>query len=166
MRKSNWIIIAIIVVASIIFLGMWYYFGFNYVDDPLDLVISIIWWVLIVAICIIINKVEKDRQRAIRTVYLAPNFIFNTELGVINLGPDGKYVPVIQRVLSNLEYDFDKQDTPEENKSRSRFRYIVHTNKFEDNGDTWEGEIIMVSQPDRPFEFNGRHELAAVLDNR
>lgn len=44
MRKSNYLILGILVVASIFFLWMWYALNFNLVDNPLDLVLTIVWW--------------------------------------------------------------------------------------------------------------------------
>lgn len=58
MKKSNWLIVGLFVVASVIFLAMWYVMGFNLIDDPLDLVISIVWWVVIIAICLLIQWSE------------------------------------------------------------------------------------------------------------
>ena len=58
MKKSNWLIAGLLVVASVIFLAMWYVMGFNLIDDPLDLVISIVWWVVIIAICLLIQWSE------------------------------------------------------------------------------------------------------------
>ena len=42
MKKSNWLIVGLLVVASVIFLAMWYALGFNLIDDPLDLIVSIV----------------------------------------------------------------------------------------------------------------------------
>lgn len=61
MKKSNWLIAGLLVVASVIFLAMWYVMGFNLIDDPLDLVISIVWWVVIIAICLLIQWSENKR---------------------------------------------------------------------------------------------------------
>lgn len=79
MRKSNWIIIAILVLASVLFLGAWYYLGFYRVDAPYDLIIAAIWWVLIIVVCICIHWAEKRRQERVRTMYLAPGVLFNPE---------------------------------------------------------------------------------------
>ena len=50
MKKSNVIVFAIAAVLSIFLLWLWYFLGFNQIDSPLDLIISIIWWVVIVAL--------------------------------------------------------------------------------------------------------------------
>lgn len=47
MRKSNYLILGILVVASIFFLWMWYALNFNLVDNPLDLVLTIVWWAVV-----------------------------------------------------------------------------------------------------------------------
>lgn len=165
MRKSNWIIVAVLVVASIIFLAMWYYFGFNYVDDPLDLVVTILWWVLTIGICVAIHVSESRRQRSIRTAFLGPDLIYNSEAGIVRLGPDEQYVPALQEIISNLDYNFDKQGSNSANDKRIRFRYIVRTDKFADHGKTWEGEVINVMKPDDPRLFKSKRELSALLGN-
>lgn len=70
MKKSNWLIVGLLVVASVIFLAMWYALGFNLIDDPLDLIVSIVWWVVIIAICLLIQWSENKRRRSIRTTLL------------------------------------------------------------------------------------------------
>ena len=72
MRKSNWIILAVLVIASIFFLWLWYYLKFDLVDHPRDLILTILWWVVVLAACVGIHYVEKMRQRNIRTAFLAP----------------------------------------------------------------------------------------------
>lgn len=166
MRKSNWIIIAIVVIASIFFLWLWYYLGFNYVDDPLDLVITIIWWLIVILLCLAIRKFEKDRQRSIRTIYVGNELLYNSELGVVRLDQGAPYVPAMQQILETLEYNFDRQEADENNGQKARFRYVVHTDKYDDEGDTWEGEIVRVSDPDNPLEFESMEELSTFIDKK
>lgn len=163
MRKSNWIIIGVLVLASIIFLAMWYMLGFNLVDNPLDLVLTIIWWLLIIAICVIIHVVESRRQRTIRTTFTAPGLVYNTEKGVVKLKEDDHYVPIMKKLLSGLDYDFDKKDL--DNNTKIRFKYIVHTDKFADNGKTWTGDVIKVTNPNEVKKFNNEAALAKLLEN-
>ena len=42
MKKSNVLITAVIVVVSAFLLWLWYNLGFNHVDSPLDLVLSVV----------------------------------------------------------------------------------------------------------------------------
>ena len=52
MRKSNWTILAVLAVAAGFFLWLWYYLGFNFVDEPLDLVLAVAWWAMVVALAV------------------------------------------------------------------------------------------------------------------
>lgn len=160
MRKSNWVIVAILVVASVIFLAMWYALGFNLVDDPLDLVVTIVWWVVIVAVCVLIKWSENKRRRFLRTSFLGSGVIYNPEAGIVRV-ESGEYIPTLQRVLRNLDYSFDEKNI--NNEQRIRFTYIVRTDKFSDNGNTWVGEVVKVSDPDDVRRFNSRVELAQLL---
>lgn len=105
MKKSNWLIVAVLVVASFIFLAAWYVLGFNLIDDPLDLVVTIVWWVLIIVVCLLINWSENKRRRSLRTAFLAPGVIYNPEAGIVRVDSDA-YVPTLQSVLRNLDYSF------------------------------------------------------------
>ncbi|WP_251198326.1 hypothetical protein [Anaerotardibacter muris] len=161
MKKSNWIIVAILVVASIVFLAMWYALGFNLVDDPLDLVVTIVWWVVIIAVCVLIKWSENKRRRFIRTSFLGSGVIYNPEAGIVRVESEA-YVPALQRVLRNLEYSFDEKNVS--NDQRIRFTYIVRTDKFADNGNTWVGEVVKVSNPDDVRRFNSKVELEHLVN--
>jgi len=62
MKKSNWIIFGILAATSIFFLTMWYVLGFHLIDSPVDLVITIVWWLVIIGCITLIHQVEKKRQ--------------------------------------------------------------------------------------------------------
>lgn len=161
MRKSNWIIFAILVVASIFFLCLWYYLHFDLIDNPLDLVLSIIWWVLIILLCYWIHRSEKKRQESRRTLFLAPGAVYNRELGIVKLGEDEDLITVMQNMLSELEYNFDIEEPPED--EPIRFKKIVHTKKFKDEGEIWEGEVIDINNADEPISFENMQELSDLV---
>lgn len=162
MRKSNWVIIGILVVASIVFLAMWYTLGFNLVDDPVDLVITIVWWLVIAAVCLGIKLAEEKRRRSVRTSLLAPGVIFNPEAGIVRLDAGQPYVSALQSVLERLTYGSASEDVA--NDQRIRFDYIVRSYKFSDNGNTWTGEVVKVANPDDVWSFQSKHELARIID--
>ena len=62
MRKSNWIIAAVLLLASVAFLWIWHALQFDLVDNPLDIVVTVVWWVVIAAACVAIHWAEKKRQ--------------------------------------------------------------------------------------------------------
>ena len=66
MKKSNFIVLGISAVAAALLLALWYYLGFNHIDNPLDLVLAIVWWAGIVAIAVVIARLERQRQRRIK----------------------------------------------------------------------------------------------------
>ena len=101
MKKSNWIITAIAVVVSAFLLCLWYYLGFNKVDDPYDLVLSIIWWIVIALAVFLIFRVEKKRREAIRTIYVSPGKLFNSEAGIVEYDMAEGPVATMQRLLDD-----------------------------------------------------------------
>ena len=162
MKKSNWLIVGLFVVASVIFLAMWYVMGFNLIDDPLDLVISIVWWVVIIAICLLIQWSENKRQRSIRTTLLAPGVLYNPEVGVVQVAPGQTHAQTLERILSNLTYGFDTEENA--NEQHIRFKQIVRSKKFANDGDTWTGEVVDVANPNQVRYFQNKAELARLID--
>lgn len=79
-RKSNVIIIAILMVASIAFLWLWNYLGFHLIDMR-DLVITILWWIITIGLCIAIHIAEKRRRERIRTIFISDGVLYNPEVG-------------------------------------------------------------------------------------
>lgn len=161
MRKSNWIIAAVLALASVLFLVLWHVLQFNLVDNPIDIVVTVVWWVVIVAACVGIHLAEKKRQERIRTIFVAPGLIYNSEKGVIRLSGDEPLVDALAHVIDSLDYGFDLAELP--SNSRVRFQRIVRSSKFGDGGSTWEGEVVEVAHPDRPRQFHNRAELAALV---
>lgn len=161
MTKSNWLIIGILIVASIVFAGMWYAFGFNLVD-PSDLLISVVWWVVILAVCLGIKFSEAKRRRSVRTSFIAPGLIYNPEAGIVRLGIEQPYVSALQSILSNLDYGYSSEVIA--NDQRIRFDYIVRSDKFSNNGETWVGEVVKASNPDDVRTFQNKRELAHLID--
>lgn len=182
MKKSNWIILGVLVVASIFFLWLWYYLQFNLVDDPFDLVLTIVWWALVIVACVAIHKAEKRRQERVRTTYVAADSLFNSEAGVVAL-TGATPADAIAQTLAGLKYNFNLEDMPED----TTFNYVVRSKEFEvekqsgqgageaaDGADgagtaqptikKWEGEVVDVANPDAdPKQFSNEDELKAIL---
>lgn len=86
MKKSNWIGLAIAVLVDVFLLWLWFFLGFNRIDSPLDLVIFIIWLVVIVAVIVGVNRLERQREKRLRTIYVSSSAVFNKERGLVSLG--------------------------------------------------------------------------------
>lgn len=171
MKKSNAIITVILAVVSIFLLMLWYMLGLNRVDQPLDLIISIIWWVVIAAAIAIVCKVESNRRQRVRTVYLSDGSFFNSEAGNRLLGQGASATQAIATMLAGLQYGFDKADVPTKPGTDEPidFRYVVRTTKFDRSASdsrqqdgTWQGEVVTVETgAARPF--SSKAELAAII---
>ena len=183
MKKSNVIIFVLLALASAFFLWLWYFLGLNQVDEPLDLVLSIAWWVVIVAAIAIIVKMERTRRQRVRTVYVGDQATFNSERGLAAIEGSQPMPEVIAGILQDLKYDFSREDFPD--KDRFAVKYFVRTKKFdaeekpavdEAAGEqvpaesaeprieqkTWKGEVFIVeTKEERPFDTP--EELAVIL---
>ena len=161
MKKSNWIIVAILVVASAIFLWFYFYMRFNLVHQ-LDLILSIVWWILIIAICVIIHVVEERRIRAIRTSFLAKGIVYNPEVGIEKVSEDSNVVDTLEYVLKNLDFKAKKPDESFNDK-RIRFDYIVHSDKFSLKRGVWTGNVVDVAHNSKLYAFSNKKELKILL---
>lgn len=157
MRKSNYVVLAVAAVAAAILLAVWYLLGFDKIDNPLDLVVAIVWWVIIIAIALIITKLEEKRRREIRTIYVSPTALFNSERGMVGLkGVDG--VDAMLNILEGLEYGFDKKELPEPKKFD--YRYVVETDEFKPGDDEVYGLRTATSEELEQAGMTSEHELA------
>ncbi len=131
MRKSNVVVFALLVLVSILLLWLWYYLGLDRVDYPLDLVLSIVWWIVLLLSAAIIIKLERTRRRRIRTIYAGERAAFNSEVGMFAV-PSLADVEAVQAtmasVLCDLEYDFTREDFPKP--KDLKVLYFVRTKKF------------------------------------
>ena len=87
MKKSNIIVLAVAAAVSVFLLALWFILGFNHVDSPVDPLVTLVWWIVIVAAVLIINKVEGTRRERIRSVYVGEGQLFNSELGLVSAQP-------------------------------------------------------------------------------
>ena len=156
MKANNYIVLGISAVVAAFLLFLWYYLGFNQIDNPLDLVLAIIWWVAIVVFIAVILILENRRKRQIRTIYVSPTALYNSEYGVVGLRGN-QNMQVMQEILENLRYNFNREDLPENDKFD--YRYIVQTDEYKasktDGEDpTWKGKVIKLDKE------NGNTEIS------
>lgn len=168
MKKSNWLILAVLVVISAFLLWLWYFLQFNKIDNPFDLVLSIVWWVVVAVAMIVITRVEKKRQERVRTMYISGAKVYNSEAGFVEVPQDQKTIDTLEEILEGLKYNFHNEDCSDSEKSA--FKYVVRSKKFksggsdEDSEPDWEGELAIVSRPDDdPQQFSSRDELEQLL---
>lgn len=168
MKKSNWIGLAIAVLVDVFLLWLWFFLGFNQVDSPLDLVISIIWLVAIVAVAAAVNRLERQREKRLRTIYVSSTAVFNKECGLVSLGSAAAAPSVMERILRDMEYGFDLKEMPKPEEFNCR--YVVQTDEYKatggEGGDpTWKGTVVAIDHAagNREMPFSSRDELAAAL---
>lgn len=63
MKKNNWVFYGIAFIASVILLVVWFFLGFNHVDAPLDSTLAMVWWILILVSCLVIDRVSKMHSK-------------------------------------------------------------------------------------------------------
>lgn len=166
MKKSNIVLAVVIIAVSIFLLWLWFYLGFNTVDNPVDLSLSVAWWVIIAAAIALIVWSEKKRQQAIRTVFIGGGKAFNAELGSIDVA--GSPVDQIEDVIGKLEYGFGKQAMPKD--AAQLYSAIVKSPTFKVTGQDsngakqldWEGEVIFV-ETGNSVAFSSKEELEKIL---
>ncbi len=168
MKKNNYIVLGVAAVAAAFLLFLWYYLGLNAVDEPFDLVLAVIWWIGIVVIAAVIARLEANRKRQIRTIYVSPTALYNSERGVVGL-KDAPVADAMQEILSNLEYGFDKKAMPET--SKFDYRFVVQTDEFKagdeekDEQPKWTGKVIKIDRENGNVEteFEDEQQLREAL---
>lgn len=168
MKKSNWIGLAIAVLVDVFLLWLWFFLGFNRIDRPLDLVISIIWLVAIVAVAAAVNRLERQREKRLRTIYVSSTAVFNKERGLVSLGSAAAAPSVMEHILRDMEYGFDLKEMPKPEEFNCR--YVVQTDEYKATGGeggepTWKGTVVAIDHAagNREMPFSSRDELAAAL---
>lgn len=165
MKKVNWIILALVVIVSVFLLWLWYYLGFNRVDSPLDLALSLIWWVILIAGILIIWRLEKSRKERIRTLYIGEKQLFNSEKGIRDFTDPEHLMHMMGLTLEELKYNFNREDLPDA--SELPIQYYVHTSKYaadtsdKDKND-WKGEVCLTGE-DEVTPFETREELYQII---
>lgn len=162
MRKNNWIVVALAVVASVALLALWFGLGLNNVDSPVDIVVSVLWWVVVAAVVAGIMWAENKRRQRMRLAFVGDGVLYNAERGIVMVEQGADEVSTLQRTLSSLSYA-DKP-APLGRSGRPAFRWVVRSRKFDQNGQVWEGEVLPAGEPDAsPRPFSSRDDLAALL---
>ncbi len=185
MKKSNVIIFILLAACSAFLLWLWYFLGFNRVDSPLDLVLSVVWWAVVIVAVVAIVKLEQVRRRRIRTVYVSDHATFNSEKGLMRFEDAAPMQDVIASILENLKYDFSRADFPD--KEEFQVKYFVRSKEFDiekrddaqqddvahvteaeaaegeqEPQKTWKGEVVVIeTKEEKPFETP--EELASIL---
>ena len=176
MKKSNVIVFVLLAAASAFLLWLWYFLGFNRVDDPLDLVLAVAWWAVVAVAIAVIVKMERTRRRRIRTVYVGEDAAFNSEKGLLTFAEGTPAQEAIASIIENLDYGFERADFPDEEEFEAR--YFVRTKEFEPEKDddavkesdeqaprsqkTWKGEVFVVETKEEKA-FDTPEELATIL---
>lgn len=168
MKKSNVIVLAVAALVAAFLLFLWYYLGFNRIDNPFDLVLTICWWIGIGLIVSGIMYVEHKRQRQIRTIYVSPTALYNSEKGIVALH-DTTMMEAMRNILEKLEYDFSREDLPD--KKTFDYRFVVQTDEYKEGNDekgeepTWKGTVTKIDRENGNVEtsFEDEEELMNVL---
>ena len=150
--------IAAVILAAVL-LFVWYNLGFHMIDSPLDLVVAIVWWLVVIAIIAIICWAESRRRERMRVAYIGDGVIYNPDRGMVRMNEGEDPVRALERVLSELDYN-DGIAEPK-TRERVRFNYVVRSRKFNRNRGVWEGEVITVANPNSdPTPFSGHMNLS------
>ncbi len=168
MKKSNVIVLAVAALVAAFLLFLWHYLGFNRIDNPFDLVLTICWWIGIGLIVSGIMYVEHKRQRQICTIYVSPTALYNSEKGIVALH-DTTMMEAMRNILEKLEYDFSREDLPD--KKTFDYRFVVQTDEYKEGNEekgeepTWKGTVTKIDRENGNVEtsFEDEEELMNVL---
>ena len=182
MKKTNYLIFALVALAAAFLLYLWYHLGFNHVDNPVDLTLGVVWFVGIALLIALVVRQEKKRQQLIRTVYVAPSQLFNSEAGVVELEAGCDVADSMAAVLAGLKYGFKTQEQPKQ--EDFDYRYVVRTESFKDSHErnneeadgasevsddaAWKGTVVKIDRENGNVEtqFETAGELRRALQQQ
>lgn len=162
MKKSNWLLFGLAALVAAFLVYLWAHLGFYRVDNPLDIVLGIIWWVVIALLAFFIAKNEKERQRRVRTIYVGEGKLYNSEAGEVELEEDDTVAQAAGELLSGLKYGFERNELSDE----ANVTYVIESDEFKAGDEpTWKGRVtkIVIGGDNVVTEFDGAAELAAAL---
>lgn len=164
MKKFNMFALAVAVLASVILLVAWFALGFNRVDAPIDLTLTVMWWLLIAGVACGIVRAEQLRRESIRTVYVGENEMFNPECGSSRRPADAhELVRATEETLRSLKYGFSLHELPHKGE-RPRFTHVIRTFSYDPENGEWDGEVVFAEAAGcRPYRFESRAQLAFAL---
>ena len=162
MRKNNWIVTAIAAVACGVLLWAWFALGFNHVDDPLDLVVAVAWWLVVAAVAGGIVWAEGKRREKMRLAFVGEGAGCSPEAGLVMPDAGESELAALERTLSGMAFPDEVAALDE--RVRPAFRWVVRSRKFDRNGEVWEGEVVAAHDPDaEPRPFASREDRVALL---
>ena len=104
MRKNNWIVAAIAAVACGVLLWAWFALGFNHVDDPLDLVVAVVWWLAVAAVVGGIVWAEGKRREKMRLAFIGEGIVYNPEAGLVMPDAGESELAALERTLAGMAF--------------------------------------------------------------
>ena len=126
----------------------------------LFVLVSVIWWVVIVAGIAIVTRMESTRRELVRNVYVADGRIYNSEAGTRSVTAGSSVVDSIAAVLASLSYDISKSDEGSDAAKRGNYRYVVRTFDYDESN--WNGEVVVVATGNT-VPFSSKAELARIV---
>ena len=171
MLKGNKVFYTLALVVSAFLLWLWYWLGFDHVDGPFDLVLSVIWWVGVAVACYAISRIEDKRRARVRTCYVSGKDVYNSEAGIVAAPAVEELADGLRDIIQNLRYGFEVKELPED----ARYDLVVHSSKFELHRETdergdwverldWRGDVLFTANPDDdPVPFSSKDELQHIL---
>ena len=77
------VVVAIAAVVCGVLLWAWFALGFNHVDDPLDLIVAIAWWLAVAAVVGGIVWAEGKRREKMRLAFVGEGVACIPEAGLV-----------------------------------------------------------------------------------
>lgn len=161
MRKNNWIVAIVVVIAAAILLGLWFVLGFSHVDAPLDPVLTLVWAVVLIAAIAAIVWAENKRREKMRTAFVGNGVLYSPEFGLVQTSGSSE-VDALQRTLAAQEYPDEVAKLDKNN--RPAFRWVVKSEKFDADQGVWSGKVFRAEDASgTAMSFANRDELAAII---
>jgi len=137
MRKNNWVIAILAVLVAVAFVIAWYMLKFNKIDNPLDLVLGIVVVAFVIAMGIVLNRMEQKRREILRTMYVSGPVCYNKIGGCTPFTSIPELIEHTSQVLNGMDYRADLVTEP------VGFipAFSIATDEFDAENEKWTGNV-------------------------
>lgn len=166
MKKSNWTILTVLFVASLVYTYLWLVGGYHLTDFlVIDAGPLILWWIALVVVTALFVRSDRKHLVESRTVYVGSDQLFNPTKGLV-AKTQAPLFEQVDGIVAGIKHSSKGQAFPEEDAFVPEL--VVRTTEFKAGQGTpvvWKGEVVEASKASQgaSWAFNSPSELDTIL---
>lgn len=170
MRKSNYIVLALLLVASFVVTYLWLFQGYQLTDTIFTGVVPLVlWWIAIAVVAIVLAASDRKHLVESRTVYVGEGSLFSPTDGLVKTGT-APLAKQVEGIVGGIRHGSRGKQFPGEDAFTPRL--VVRTTDYQGKPGSepavWRGEVVEASRDGegQRWSFDGERELQSILAAR